>query len=259
MRKIISWFILIIILIVVAVFVYGLSRKTICKNLIINIDTVNGKNYFIDENDIKRILSETGNDVIGKPLYKINLNQIEKTINNDPSVDKAEVYSKLDGTIKIKVRQRVPILRIMNKRNESYYIDEKGGLMPVSEKYSARVLVANGYISQPYSSYKVLFNNKGDSIVNKTLISDLFLLAKFIRNSEFWNSQIDQIYVNENTEIELVPKTGEHEIILGDIEDMKDKFNKLMVFYLKGLNYIGWDIYKTINLKYKNQVVCSKN
>ena len=70
--------------------------------------------------------------------------------------------------------------------------------------------------------------------------------------------QIEQIYVNENTDIELVPKTGEHEIVLGDVNDLKDKFNKLMIFYLKGLNNLGWDVYKKINLKYKNQVVCSK-
>jgi cell division protein FtsQ len=31
------------------------------------------------------------------------------------------------------------------------------------------------------------------------------------------------------------------------------------VFYKKAIPKVGWDTYKTINLKYANQIVCEKN
>jgi cell division protein FtsQ len=51
---------------------------------------------------------------------------------------------------------------------------------------------------------------------------------------------------------------GNHKIILGDCSDLEQKFKKLFAFYKDGLNKIGWNTYKTINLKYKNQVVCTR-
>ena len=75
-------------------------------------------------------------------------------------------------------------------------------------------------------------------------------------SNEFWKAQIEQIYVGE--EIELVPLAGSHIIVLGNFQDIDEKMNKLLVFYTHGLNKVGWNIYETINLKYKNQIVCTK-
>jgi len=70
--------------------------------------------------------------------------------------------------------------------------------------------------------------------------------------------QIEQIYVTKNREYEFVPKVGRHIIIFGGIENMNEKFKKLLVFYHQGINNAGWNTYKSINLKFENQVVCSK-
>jgi cell division protein FtsQ len=40
---------------------------------------------------------------------------------------------------------------------------------------------------------------------------------------------------------------------------MVEKFEKLHTFYLQGLNTTGsWNKYSVINLKFKNQIVCTK-
>jgi cell division protein FtsQ len=75
-------------------------------------------------------------------------------------------------------------------------------------------------------------------------------------SSEFWKAQIEQIYIGND--VELVPLAGSHIIVLGNFQDIDEKMNKLLVFYQHGLNKVGWNIYETINLKYKNQIVCSK-
>ena len=47
-------------------------------------------------------------------------------------------------------------------------------------------------------------------------------------------------------------------IVIGEVYNLESKFNKLMLFYEEGLSKTGWNEYKTINLKYKDQVVCTK-
>jgi len=32
-----------------------------------------------------------------------------------------------------------------------------------------------------------------------------------------------------------------------------------LIFYKRAIPKVGWDTYKTINLKYANQIVCQKN
>jgi cell division protein FtsQ len=92
------------------------------------------------------------------------------------------------------------------------------------------------------------------------------MLADFIRHHEFWNAQVQQVFVNASGEMELIPRVGNHTIVLGDLEggqagyekEMEEKFNKLFLFYREGLSKQGWDKYNTINLTFKDQIVCTK-
>ena len=74
-----------------------------------------------------------------------------------------------------------------------------------------------------------------------------------------WREQIEQLYVNQQNEIEMVPRVGNHKIVLGGADSLETKFMNLLAFYKKAIPAVGWDAYKTINIKYANQVVCVKN
>jgi cell division protein FtsQ len=89
-------------------------------------------------------------------------------------------------------------------------------------------------------------------------MTNLYRLTMYITPDKFLKAQIAQIYVNEQGEFELIPRVGSHVILLGSAEDLDDKFRRLFAFYKFGLNKIGWNKYNVINIKYKNQVVCSK-
>lgn len=232
------------------------EKKTLqCKGLEINIDR-SDNNYFILEEDVKELFLNMGYRADSIPASSIDTRKIEKQVGNFPSARKADVYMTVAGKVKIDIRQRKPVLRVFNKEGGSFYIDEEGWLMPLSEKFTSRVLVANGNIDGTYSGrYKSsVAGTEGNDILR-----DLFMLTKYINGSEFWSAQITQLYVNAAHEIELIPRVGNHTILFGDIKDMAEKFEKLMVFYTKGLKKVGWNSYSQINLKYKNQVVCKKN
>mgnify|MGYP000784713294 FL=1 len=59
-------------------------------------------------------------------------------------------------------------------------------------------------------------------------------------------------------EVELVPRSGRHTIVFGRIEQVERKFDKLLRFYRSGLMNIGWGEYRTIDIRYNDQVVCKK-
>ncbi len=83
-------------------------------------------------------------------------------------------------------------------------------------------------------------------------------MATKIQEDEFLNALIDQIYVTPDQEFELIPKAGIDYIEFGDFDDVDQKLKRLKLFYIKGKEKINWTIYKSINLKYENQVVCTK-
>jgi cell division protein FtsQ len=242
-------------------FVKKEQDKIICKNLEINIKN-DGNSFFVERADITKLLNEQGTPLVDQPYYAIKIDELEKTLNNHPAVANAEVYEAVNGDVNIDIEQRKPIIRIFNITNESYYIDETGRLMPLSDKFTEKVLIASGNILEPYSfkyNYTMDQVKQDTSLKSKTILDELYDLATFIKADTFWNAQIEQIYVNEAKDFELVPRVGDQQIIFGDASDMSEKFNKLIVFYKEGLNATDkWNTYSTINLKFKNQIVCTK-
>lgn len=219
-----------------------------CKDLKVILP---GRNNFIERNEVDRILMEAGGALIGRDLRDINIHKLENSLKINPFIEFAKVYVDMDGVIHAEVRQRQPILRIINRANVQFYIDENGLKMPLSENFTANVLVANGLIDEDFSG-------KVDTLSTK-LAKDLFRMAQFIKADTIWDSQIEQLYVDVKGDIEMVPRVGNHKIILGDADSLQSKFKNLLVFYKKAMPKVGWDTYNTINLKFANQVVCSKS
>jgi cell division protein FtsQ len=231
-----------------------------CKRVEIRID-YGAADVLITKKEIDSLLLKTAGMLNGKPLGYINTGAIEKAIRNQSYVAKVSVYENNEGTLFIDIRQREPLLRIINNKYESFYIDESGALLPVNPDFSARVLVANGNIDDSYiknPNYRINILALSDSVFYDSLMTNLYKLTMYITHDKFMKAQIAQIYVNEFREFELIPRIGNHVILLGKAEDLEEKFKKLYAFYRFGLNKIGWNKYNVINIKYKNQVVCSK-
>ena len=200
-------------------------------------------------------------NVIGIPVHNINTKNLERKLRQYASVKNSEVYVTLEGDIRVEIDQRNPIVRVINKRGQSYYIDQEGTIMPLSSKYSSHVLVANGSIVEHFElnrTREIYCDNANENWEKNHLICDLYELSKFIYENDFWRAQIEQIYVNDEHEFELIPRVGAHIIYFGGIDNYEIKFRNLRAFYLQGLNIVGWNKYEKISLKFDNQVICTK-
>jgi len=219
-----------------------------CTNIKILIP---GADNFIEREEIDAILKQSEGQLIGRSLEGINLNAIEQKIKANPYIALSTVYADMDGVIHIEISQRQPLLRIINAGGQDYYIDRNGLKMPVSPNFTANVLVANGHILEHFSG-------KVDTLITK-MAADLYKTALFLKKDTLWDAQIEQIFVNDKDDIELVPRVGDQRIILGTADSLETKMTNLLAFYKKAMPQMGWDTYKTINVKYSNQIVCERN
>ena len=89
-------------------------------------------------------------------------------------------------------------------------------------------------------------------------IASLWCLARFIHDNPQYDGVFDQVTVDEKGDLVLTPKLGNTIVIVGDTTRLAEKFENLWAFYDQGVKKVGWDTYKTINLKYNNQLVCTK-
>jgi cell division protein FtsQ len=215
-----------------------------CKEVKIYIP---GNQYFIDKKEVDNILQVSSHSLIGRKIEDINIHDLEKKLRANPFIEYAQVYTDMDGVIRVEISQRQPILRILNRFDQDFYVDQNGLKLPLSPNFTARVLVANGYIDEG-------FGGKVDTL-HTGLAKDIYKTADFIRRDSLWDAQIAQIYVDDKHEIELIPRVGSHRILLGDADSLETKFSNLLAFYKQAIPKVGWDAYKVINIKYANQVV----
>jgi cell division protein FtsQ len=244
----ISWALSLLGLVVLLGFVEGKKQSIKCTNVKILIP---GADNFIEREEIDALLKQNEGQLVGRKLEGINLNEIENWIKGNPYIAAAKVYSDMDGVIHIDIKQRQPLLRIINQANQDFYVDRNGLKIPVSGNFTADVVVANGSIMESFSG-------RLDTLKSQ-MAKDLYKTAMFIKDDTLWDAQIEQIFVNDKQDIELIPRVGNQRIILGNADSIEVKMNNLLAFYKDAMPKVGWDAYKTISIKYTNQIVCERS
>jgi len=242
-------------------FVGKKEKAVTAGNLTVSILNTD-ENSFIDEQDVKDFFRERKDSILEAQLGNIQVNDLEKALNSHPAIENAEVAVDINGDVTMNVTQRTPVVRVFTNDGESYYIDTQSKLMPLNDSYTARVLIATGAINEPYAKrYSMPVNDiiKNEALSKVSVLDDIYTLSAYIAKDSVLTSLIHQINVTYDKEIELYPSIGDHRIVFGEVKDLKEKFEKLKSFYTEGLNKTdGWNKYAIINIKYKNQVVCTK-
>ncbi len=265
MKKIAS--ILIIILLacgVIFLFVFANQKQNevLCSEFIINIDYGNAP-QLITKSTIRQQITEAGIRIKGQPVEGIPVKKLHQLLAKNPYIKKATISINVNGVVKANILQRDPLIRVMDQDFNQCIIDREGHRMPVNPFFPVRLKVANGNIrSLKKSKIDTVMNESGRGYtLVKALPPDLEKIHKIASKLEedtLTSALIEQIYFNDMREIELVPKVGDQLIILGDTTSLNEKLRNLRIFYSEGMRNLAWNNYKVINLKYKNQVVCSK-
>ena len=205
------------------------------------------ENHYLDEKDIMKLMRLNAENLKGASLNQLNFSEIEHRIRQSPFVSDAELYCDLKGNLMVKVALRRPIARIVQSDGPDAYIGEDGTIIPISDKFSSRVVLVSGDFVP-----KLL---KLDNIHELEEGRQLMLLLYTIREDPFWNAQVAQVDMDSKAKAILFPQVGDETIEFGKAEDMEAKFRKLKIFYKEILPRVGWNKYDRVNVEYEGQVV----
>lgn len=222
------------------------QNKGKCSDYVIKIES-SANQLFIDKKDIQQILEKVnGGKIKGKSVASFNLQQIEEELEKNSWVKEAQTYFDNQDILHVNITEKEPVARIFTESGKSFYIDDSGKSMPLSEKYSARLPVFTGYPD-------IKKMNAKDSV----LLNDVTVTAKFILHNPFWMSQVSEVNINDDRTFEITPLVGNHIIRIGNGENIESKFHRLFVFYQQVLSKTGFEKYKSIDVRFEGQVVAS--
>ncbi len=220
-----------------------------CKGYAISIRGAQGGSLFSSKEQIAKLLKEaSGGAVKGQRKIGFNLPRIEDLLEQSSWVYNAELYFDNKDILRVNVTERKPLARIFTGNGSSFYIDEAGKQIPLSDKISLDVPVFTGYP-----------NPKIMNAVDSALLEHMIAAASFISSDSFWVSQVSQIDIHKCGagcwNMEMIPVVGNHRVDLGDGSDIASKFHRLYLFYDQVLKRTGFDKYKRVDVQYNGQVI----
>lgn len=197
---------------------------------------------FIDVRDIEQLLRADSLNPRGKRVDAYSASRLQKALLRNPLIARADCYPTPDSTLRIDIYQRHPMLRIKSSvLDRDYYVDTEGRLMAYKPSRKAiSVPLATGHITREMAT------------------TDLVRLVGYLDDHRHWRNAFTQIHVEPNGDVRLVPRKGDHTVLLGPVADLDSKFDRLRTFQEKVLDRKGWNAYQTLNLKFKGQVIAEK-
>lgn len=262
-RKLKRIFIAVLWVLMVAASLTGLTfanrwqEQAICRAVLIKIHGVQGY-PLISEKEISNIVSQRWGKPVGKPLKYLVFRDLEDDLRRIPVIESAEVFASLSGITEIHVTQRKPLMKLFFKEGNTFYLDGFGYFFKVNPGYSDRVLTVSGQIPFRITNFKRINDIPENNPAYKSVL-DLFQAGKYIQSHRLLNSLIAQVFYNNNGDVELIPVTGDHTILLGDFSDLEWRLDNLLLFYLRTAGRIDYRRYPVVNLKFKNQIVLTQN
>ncbi|OFZ08346.1 MAG: hypothetical protein A3D92_07255 [Bacteroidetes bacterium RIFCSPHIGHO2_02_FULL_44_7] len=222
---------------------------------------VEGENAFITGEEFLEHLRRERLFFAGQKRNQLKTAAIEAYIAGISQVKKVEVFQRIDGSWKIDIEMRQPVARIFNLYGESFYLDSEGNTFHTIPSHTARVLVFTGEIIDRLNSISVQEIINNDSLKSIRKLDDIYRISDYVCNDPVFHSLIGQVHLKKNGDFVLIPLVGDQKIIFGSAyseKEVKEKFQKLKVFYKEAIPYEGWNTYTEISLKYRDQIVCKK-
>ena len=216
----------------------GESDRSICRRATFTVaDSLHAG--FITASEAERLLQKSRLYPVGRPMNEISCQKIEETLTKNPFISSVVCYKTSGNTLNVLIEQRLPLLRVMGNDGDNYYLDASGKAMN-PQGYVADLVVATGDIDRNFAK------------------KHLVRFGLYFKNNEFWDNQIEQIYVRPDKKIELTPRVGDQVIFFGTADSLECKFQNLKNFYAKVMPQVGWNKYTALNVEHPNQIICKK-
>ncbi len=240
MRRINWHSILLVLVVLMMIFLYSFSSKRNSERKINKIDIQfdSKENMFLTHQMVNNLLIQNLGDASRLQKDKVDLNTLENELSHHEMIEKAEVFSTIDGFLNTRITQKTPIIRVISD-NDSYYLDRKGDRISLSTNFSARVPLVVGEISkEKRKSYLKLFNE--------------------IKKDDFLSKNITGAQIMPSGNVVLTNRSFDYKIAFGKPINVQKKLRNYKAFFHHAIKDTLIKEYKEINLMFTQQVVCKK-
>lgn len=227
------------------------KRESRISKVVVQISKSKGEALIDKKEIVSRLSNYVGFDIATAKISELPINTFEDYLERDTRIGSCEVYLSVQNKMIIAIQPSEPIVRVVGTNGKGFYLDKDGNKINLSAKASVRVPVATGNIEK-YSRNFLAKKEKS------TLFQVWDISRRLFDDPQFLSPLIEQINVEQDKNIVLVPKLGREKIHFGQFENVDDKFYKLSEFYRDGLPKEGWNKYEVLRLDFKNQVVGQK-
>ena len=211
------------------------ENRKLTKSVVIFVDD---NAPFVKQETVNKLLIENKKDASSIQKVNLDLNKLERILNAQEMIEKSDVFVTIDGVLKAVVKQRNPIARFFNG-DSSFYIDYEGNRMPLSTNFTARVPLVSGEI-------------------NKKNNEDLAKLFRVIYDDAFLKKNIIGIEIMPNGSLKMLNRNFDYQIDFGRMINVERKFKNYKAFFQKAVLDSSLYKYKKIDLRFTEQVVCTK-
>ena len=219
------------------------NSRTLCNALDVQIKD---KYEFVTPEDVQGFLDKKYGVYIGVRLDSLDLDRMEKLLEEKSVVMKSEAWTTRDGVLHVSILQRKPVLRFQ-RNGQGFYVDRTGYVFPLHKTYTADVPVIEGTIPHV------------ESEEGAEWARGIIHMVEYIQSSRQWKDRIEKISVNDTGDVELRMNDGKERFIIGFPDALESKFARMGKYYTHILPAKGEGYYKSVNLKYNKQIICRRD
>ena len=190
---------------------------------------------FLDTILVNKLLTQNFRGKSVQLKDSLDLNMLEKKLNQIPEIQNAELFVLLKGQLSVSITERIPTFKINSI--PSFYADASGVTFPFVKFENNQLPVFEA-------------DTIDASIINAAIIIERLKTDTFIK------SELKTLYL-EGDSYHLKLKSYPFEIVLGNENALNEKIEKLKVFCAFQNIQDSLINYKKINLTYTNQVVAT--
>lgn len=217
---------------------WSLSRDAHVTGMTVHLSDPNSR--FVNVADV---IVETGLDpatLKDSLVRNFDLNSLEHRLLASDKLQDANVTLHSDGQIYVDVTPMVPVARVFDPKEPSYYINASGKRIHAELRYHIDVPVLVGSFDSIHPAKRLLP-----------------LLDKIAGDPRI-GSMVATVTQEPNGNIILIPTIVGHVINFGDTSMIDDKFERLRRFYTHVSPAKGWLAYDTIAVKWRGRVVATR-
>lgn len=203
-----------------------------------------GSGAFVTKESLQKDIDNFYGIYVGQRIEEVRTAEIERMVSLKPAVQNCEVWVTDDGLLHVHVCEREPVLRFDSK-GKSTFVDRTGMLFPPEGNKSDSLQVLS-ISCDPARG------------VDSKWLEDLLAVAERVSHSKTWSERINGYAIEDKGDLVLLAVSGER-LIYGDFSRMDAKFDAMERYFTQIAPNHTDSPYKSVNVKYKGQIICRKD